>query len=621
MKQSVFHSARWRVGTAVLGGAVVLWSCIILSSRIPWRWDVTRNHRNLLSAGSIAILEQVHQPVTISFYFSWSEKTVPQPYKDYAQRIRDLLENYRHFSPQWLRLRFIDAQPESDIEETLAFLGLSPHFLNNRQQYFYMGLHIACAEHEVTIPTLQLNQEQSLEYIISRAILNVIQPQRRRIGVLSSLPVFGAISGNTLFYGRNSLRPWLFIRELQKRYEVIRLTADLETWPKDLDCLILIHPRDLPAGTQYAIDQYLMHGGRILMLIDPLSSVAVRGSGLLRPREFSPYRSQGPWLQGAWGFTFDPKSILADPTSSVERESHDQPAFLKLSGQEVQTDIVTSGLQELMFPYAGVLQRVPAQKLKSIPLIKSTPYSVTISAEKLFTASTDFDSYYNAAKKQSYTLAMRIEGSFPTLFSKVPDEPLPELPWRDHREQSPDTQIMVVGDCDFIEDRIWSRRIFNQYTRKESTEKLNDNNVFLQNMVDYLAGGHELIRIRSRELPKGFSRVNELWRQADLRIREQLQHWRAEAKKIRAELAKQQSSRDASALIQTPEEQIQREKLLRRQHTIRRKILALMRERRREIDRLGTRIVWLNLMIAPLIVVSIGALIALYRKWQEGRRS
>ena len=171
---------------------VILVAVNVITGAWPLRADLTQEKAYTLSAGTKAVLEKLDTPVKIRFYCTQSETATPETVylKDYARKVEDLLHEYQQVAGKNLVIEKYDPQPDSDAEDSARLDGLEPQPLSAGENC-YLGLAVSLADARVAIPFLAPNRERQLEYDLTRAITQVLTPDKPVVGVLSALPVFG----------------------------------------------------------------------------------------------------------------------------------------------------------------------------------------------------------------------------------------------------------------------------------------------------------------------------------------------------------------------------------------------------------------------------------------------
>jgi len=342
--ETLLYSA---VGVAVM--FVVIVAINLLSSAVKKRVDLTEGKLYTLSPGTKAILKKVDSPVEVRFYFSQSEARVPSQIRNYAAEVEDLLEEFRENSGGKIRIRKIDPKPDSDAEEAAQADGIEGQPLSQLGENFYFGLAISLDPEKVAVP-LPMERERLLEYDIARALGQVISTGKPILGVMTPLPMFGMPMNPMMArmgQGQGQ-RPWVFIQELKRDYNVKQVQMDTDKIDDDIQVLIVAHPKNISDKAQFAIDQFVLRGGKLLAFLDPMSFIdreqAQPGNPLAGMMPGA--GSSLPKLLSTWGIAFDMTKVVADMnfTRSLAFNQREQPqprpTFLFLTPDEPKTGSV-----------------------------------------------------------------------------------------------------------------------------------------------------------------------------------------------------------------------------------------------------------------------------------------
>ncbi|HZI32374.1 MAG TPA: GldG family protein, partial [Candidatus Binatia bacterium] len=358
---------------------VILIAVNVITGADPVRVDMTQEKAYTLSAGTKAILKKLDTPVKIRFYCSQSETATPETVylKDYARKVQDLLQEYQEIAGKNLIIQKFDPQPDSDAEDSARLDGLEPQQLPGVDP-FYLGMSISMADQRVAVPFLAPNREKLLEYDITRAISQVMNPEKPTIGIMSALPVFGAPSNPMMQrMGRQGSAPWTFVQELKQDFNVKNIELGASNIDDDVKVLILIHPKDISDETQYAIDQFVLRGGKLIAFLDPLSATASREQNPMMGQQGGNSSSLDKLLK-AWGLKFDTSKVVADLDFKMKLRGQDNqpvdaPAWLGLTPDGInQKDIVTSEIDSIWMPMCGAFTGEPATGLKETVLLHSS---------------------------------------------------------------------------------------------------------------------------------------------------------------------------------------------------------------------------------------------------------
>src|SRR5437870_7704849 len=272
MKKKQFETILY---SAVGVGAmfVLLTGFNVVSAALKQRLDLTREKAFTLSAGTKAILKKIDTPVKIRFYCTRAENATPETvfFRNYAQQVEDLLDEFKQYAGSKLTIQKFNPLPDSDAEDSAKLDGVEGQVVSAEGEPFYLGLAINMLDETVALPFLSPTRERMLEYDVARAISQVITPQKPVVGVMSGLPVFGEFNPMMMRMGQRGQEPWILINELKRDFAVKEVSLGVDKIDDDIKVLVVIYPRDISEGAQYAIDQFLLRGGKVAAFLDPLS--------------------------------------------------------------------------------------------------------------------------------------------------------------------------------------------------------------------------------------------------------------------------------------------------------------------------------------------------------------
>src|SRR5580704_10848853 len=506
-----YHSLLYSV-VGVVAVLIIIVGINLLGGLFKFRSDLTENRLYTLSNGTKKILKKLDTDVVIRFYFSKDNASVPVPLRTYAQEVQDLLEEYQQFSHGRIKVVKLDPKPDSDAEDSANLDGIEGQDVNLTDK-IYLGIAVSCLDSKATIPYLSPDRETLLEYDLSRAISSVANPKKAVIGVMSALPVTGREASPMMMQPRQQpSQPWIFLTELKENYAVRDIPMTAEKIDDDVSVLVLIHPQGISDQAQYAIDQFLLRGGKMVALLDPYSFVEAQTAG--------PYGAEAGYgstlnkLLPAWGIDFSEKMMIADPTfaTQVQRENDVQsdPTILSVTSEGInKEDALGAAISDLLMPFAGAFTGKPAEGLKEEVLVKSSNQAGLVDTS-LMEAGPDAIRKKFKSANTAYPIAIRLSGKFKTAFpsgkpeSKGSPSPTPQVaasPSPASKEASlkegkTDGVVILVGDSDFAFDAIagHAQQVLNQTVFVPSNGNLN----FIQSSVEQLAGDSDLIGIRSR---------------------------------------------------------------------------------------------------------------------------
>ncbi len=592
----------------------------------PVRVDMTQEKAYTLSAGTKAILKQLDTPVKIRFYCSQSDTATPETVylKDYARKVEDLLQEYQQIAGKNLIIEKYDPQPDSDAEDSARLDGLEPQSLPGVDP-FYLGLAVSLADGRVAIPFLAPNREKLLEYDITRAITQVMNPEKPTIGIMSSLPVFGGPANPMMEQmGQPGSAPWTLVDQLQQEFNVKRIALDTGKIDDDVKVLVVIHPKGISDRAQYAIDQFVLRGGKLIAFLDPQSALSSRQQNPMMGGEAGGSSSSLDKLLKAWGIQFDPGKVVADLDFKMQLRGQngapvDAPAWLELTSEGInRDDAATSQVGSIWLPLCGAFTGEPAAGLKETVLLSSSKDAELADA---FLADMGGDSILNHFKPAGvdYKLAVRLSGKFKTAFPDGPPsatetnaEKTTEVSLK---ESKVDTSVVLFGDSDLLADEFSLRKMDSPFG--EMVSPMNANLDLAQNLVEQMAGNSNLIGVRSRATQdRPFTVVKKMEAAAETRGQAKIAELQQSLEDTRQRLSQlQQQKKDADQrYILSPEQRAEVENFRTKQVEVSRELRQAQKDLRQEVVSLETRIEWLNILALPLAVTLAGVTMGLVKR-------
>ncbi|MGD8367361.1 MAG: Gldg family protein [Desulfobacterales bacterium] len=610
---------------SVSGLVLVLVALVLVNlilSRINLRWDVTKDRLYSLSKGTEKILSGLEHDVKLRLFITRDDVKVPVTIKNYTDRLLEFLSEYEYTSNGKVSLEVIDTHIDSEEEEWAQKYGIKGVDLPSGERV-YLGLVAESADREQAIPMLDPSGEKHLEYDITRLISMVQSAGKQKITIISGLPVFGG--ARTSFDPSGGAPPWLFVQELKKTYQVeeINPMAPGGKIAKDTDLVLIIHPRNLSEQLQYEIDQYLLGGGNLLILVDPDSVM-----------DMNPGMAKGSSLERlftAWGIRMDKTKALVDLSYATRLRGQDNqiennPMWLSLRSEAFDKKaLITSDLESMLLPVAGAIEKLPESKSKLTyePLLRSSRQSGLVDSFKARFGVAEIRKDFTPDGKR-HDIAVRLRGLFPGAF---PDGP-PKGKAEDGGSQSgPDSAagqhlakaqkeatVIVIADADFLYDGYYVQR--QNFLGFQMASIFNDNLNLLLNSSELLCGADELIEIRSRgSYERPFDRVQKLEAQAQEKWLAREQELEKKVDELNVKLNAMEKQKDASQnLILSPEQEAEVKKFQEERRRISDELKQVRRNLRADIEALGARVKFVNIFLVPLLVSLGGVLYALYRR-------
>jgi ABC-type uncharacterized transport system involved in gliding motility auxiliary subunit len=613
-------------GVGGLLALAVLFLGLVMLSNVGLRGmraDLTQNKLYTLSPGTQQVLGELKEPINLYFYFSRGTAAKQAPLlMPYAARVREFLEELSARSGGKIHVTVIDPQPFSDDEDRAAENGLQS--LQTGGDALYFGLVGSnSTDGRASIPSFQADREEFLEYDVAKLINDLGTPKKPVIGLMSSLSLQGQFNPMTGQMGE----PWPMLTQLQDLFTMRSLSADVDHIDRDVDVLMLVHPKQLPAKTLYAIDQFVMRGGRVLLFVDPNSGADTSGQDPSNPLAgaMANHSSDLAPLLGQWGVDYDATKVVGDLERGLEvRTSMQSPpvrhiGILGLSHDAMnKKDVVTASLDKINLATAGALSAHPGAKTVFEPLLLSSASAALIPTQR-FNALVDPSTLRDGFKPTGvhYALAARITGPVESAFPQGPPpdvKPAAGPPIAHLTKATVPANIVVVADTDLLTDYLWvqTRELFGQRVQQAFA----NNGDFVANILDNLSGSSALISVRGRAtFSRPFERVDALRRRADDRLRAKAMELQAELQQTETKLTELQGKRnDQSSLMLSPEQEAELKKFVAEKTRVRKELRETQRGLDVEINRLETWLKVLNIAVAPLIVALAGAIILSLRR-------
>ena len=614
-------------GVGGLLALAVLFLAVVMLSNVGlrgMRLDLTQNRLYTLSPGTQQVLAELKEPVNLYFYFSREAAAKQAPLlMPYAARVREFLEELAARSGGKIRLSLVDPQPFSDEEDRAAEFGLQPLQAGAGDALYFGVTGTNSTDGRSSIPSFQADREEFLEYDVAKLINDLGTPKKPVIGLMSSLGLQGQFNPMTGQMGE----PWPILTQLQDLFTMRTLTADVDHIDKDVDVLMLVHPKRWPAKTLYAIDQFVMRGGRVLLFVDPNAGADTSGQDPSNPLAgaMADHSSDLKPLLAAWGVDYDPTKVIGDLERGLEvRTSMQAPpvrhiGILGLSHADMnQKDVVSASLDKLNLATAGFLTAHPGAKTTFEALLQSSASAAPIPAQR-FNALMDPATLRDGFKPTGvrYALAARITG---IVQSAYPDGPPPEQksaagpPVAHLAKSAAPANIVIIADTDLLMDYMWvqTRELFGQRV----AQAFANNGDLVANILDNLSGSSALISVRGRAtFSRPFQRVEALRRRADDRLRGKALELQAELQQTESKLTELQTKRnDQSSMMLSPEQEAELKKFVAEKARVRRELRETQRGLDVEINRLNSWLKVVNIAIAPLCVALGGVIVLSLRR-------
>ncbi|HET7297591.1 MAG TPA: GldG family protein [Burkholderiales bacterium] len=596
-------------------GLVALFLLLIavnfLVSRAPVRADLTEGDLYTLSPGTRKILANLQSPVKLRLYISQGE-TVPVQLRSFTQRVEDLVREFKSAAGSNLIIERYNPKSDSEEEDAAQLDGIEPQQLFTGEQ-FYLGVAVTQLDRKQSIPTISPQRERLLEYDLVRAIARVGSTERPKIGLMAGLPVLGERFNP---FTRQSSEPWVLANELKREFEVKEVPLTAKEIDKELNVLLVIHPRDAQPATEYALDQFVMRGGKLIVFVDPYAYFDQMPTMPGMPQ--MPSGSNLPTLFKAWGVQMDPGKVVSDVVFGSGGGARYTPTVLSLNRTAFsRDDIVTGQIETLLYAFGGAFELKLPENLKATELVRSSPDSMLVDSMNA-TKSGDEATRNFKPSGNAMPLAVRLTGKFKTAFPEglKEDDKKPVAVGTPALRESPENSVIAVADVDLLADgaAVDVQEVFGRKIVVPS----NGNLAFALGMVEQFAAGDDLISLRSRAAAfRPLTVVRELEAEAQKQYFGRIQALEEEKQKTQArlqELQKAQGGPAAKSQILSAEQQAELERFKKTYIETNLALKELRKNLRQDAEALVFWTKLANIALMPLLVALAGLMVALIRR-------
>lgn len=406
------------------------------------RADLTEDKLYTLSQGTSNILKNLNadKPVTVRFYASTEDRVMPPMLQNYARTVTDLLLEFEKASEGKLVLERLAPNPDTEDEDKAREDDVRGMQVNAEGDNLYLGLAVECLQQKEVLPFLNPQEETLLEYQLARAVQKVTRTGKTVVGVMSSMPVVGTNDPMAQFQGRQNQPAWFFVEQLRLDYDVREVALNVDKIDNDINVLVCLHPAGIEEVTQFAIDQFVLRGGKLIAFVDPKSFIAEALSG---------QQMQNPMMRGqanminpqsnlkklfdAWGVAFNDDMVVADMSYRSNVMGRVNPTALSLPSAALnQEDRLTRDLQSLFMMSPGSFNVTKKDGIESTVLVHSSEVASLISGAEADRVRRENLTNFSADGR-NLALAIRLSGKFKTAYPEgkpaAPATPaVPKLP-------------------------------------------------------------------------------------------------------------------------------------------------------------------------------------------------
>ncbi|MBS0249821.1 MAG: GldG family protein [Proteobacteria bacterium] len=659
-KATVAYFSSFKRSTLAWGGlalgAVVLLS-VNLASTIglkTWSADLTQDRLFTISDGTRQILKSIDEPITARLYFSKNLADASPDIVRYFDRVRELFERYRDISGGKLQVTVLDPEPFSDAEDKAVEAGLRGLRLNSDGEVGYFGLVATNAtDNQQVIPFFDPSRESYLEYDVTKLIYSLANPKKRTVGLMTSLPLEGGKSPMR----QQPTQPWLMMGQIREFFDVKPIDQDVKEIPADLDVLMVAQPTKLTPDAAYAIDQYALKGGKVLIFTDPVSDTA----------EMQLLQNQGNGekvltkLLAGWGVNYDGSKVATDIKHArrvqFQNPQTGQPAvtdfvaWLGLDKSSINPkDVLSAGIDQINVASSGFLSKKDGATVDFSPILETSDSAEAVNVKDVGYGADPLALLRNyVSGGHKLVLAARLSGDVKSAFPDGPPKATDATAKKDEKDKSAvkgdtakadeakkdaaptDTSntakndqgksgkinVIVVADTDILADQFWVNTSLGQDVAIPTAH----NAAFVVGALENLSGSNALIALRGRGVKdRPFTLVEDLRRGAEQKFRAKEEALEDKLKTTQAELQKIQASGNGGSAILSDQEQEAVEKFRGEMVDTRRELRNVKLALRQDIDNLGGWLKFANIGLVPLML-GMAAVGVSWRRTRQRRKT
>lgn len=599
------------------------------------RADLTQGKIYTLSKGTKQILDGLKEPITLRFFYSSRLGATVPSYGIYADHVREMLEEYASASHGKVKVEMYDPEPFSDTEDHAVAYGLQGVPVDNAGNNVYFGLAGTNLEDdERTIPFFQAEREGFLEFDLTKMVYELSNPKRTTIGVMSSLPIDGDPRAMMMSGGQGpNGQPYAVSTLLRQTNTVKTVPLDALVIDQDIQVLLVAEAQHLSDNTLYAIDQFVMRGGKLMVMVDPwCEALAATPSPTgMPPTDTS---SDLKKLFDAWGIVYDPTQVIGDLSGAwlVRGSGEDRMqavnyvAWFNIRDGINHDDPATADLTQVTVAAPGTLAKAPNATIAFTPLLTSSAQSGPLPRDQL--AMPDPAKILANFKPAGgpRVIAARIRGELKSAFTGPPalpagkSQPSYYPPYKAATDGP--ANLVVTADADILADRFWVHKA--DFFGQPTATPFSDNGPFVANLIGTLAGGDALIGLRSRGVTsRPFERVEAIQAQAEARYRQTEQRLRAHLEDVEKQLrglrtGGGEAEGATTGAVITPQQRLAIDAARKDIVTTREQLRHVQLELNRQISALQNWLMIVNILLVPAVLAILAIVLALI---QRGRRA
>ena len=560
---------------------------IMLANNIfkGFRFDLTENKLYTLGDGTLNIINKLDDQIILNYYFSDSLTQEDTYLRAYAKRIKELLEEYQLRSKGKIKLNIIDPLPFSDEEDEAMKYGLQGVPSKTKEENIFFGL-VAANRYDSykIIKFFDPGKEAIIEYEITKVLYSILEIKKPKIGVISSLPLFGGYN-----FTKNEPTPeWAIIQKLKPLFDIELIDKKTKSF-EDFEILFLVHPKKMSDENKKRVIDFYDNKGRILVLYDVYSEADPEFQDpSLPPAGGGIQSSDFQELLDRIGVSIDSSKVLLDRKYAIPVTSanSDRPikhaAILSFPKNSFNKNLnITNKLNSLTSAFSGSIINTNMSN-KFTALISSSSDSST-TEKNVFRYMPDpsilLDKYQVTAETEVFAGLVENENK----------------------------KAIVIADADITANYLWVR--VQDFYGEQVLVPWASNGDLIINSLDYLSGGNTLASITSREsFSRPFTVVEDLKLTAE-------KIFNMEEARLQDKLAQLQSKNNELTDKNSLDYGAFQQELLK----VRKELRDVRRNLNKDIDDLGSFLKFINIFLMPILLTIVIMVFSSYRKKKKNK--
>ena len=562
--------------------------------------DFTSTKTFTLSSGTKRVIDEIEEPLIINFIYSRNlSKNIPI-IQNYANQVQGLLNRYADLASGKIELNFIEPEPYSEDEDYVNRYGVQGFPIDQEGSKVYFGLIASNTTDDIeTVAFFDPSKAATLEKQLTDIVYKLNRSKKPMIGFLSWVDTTPPIMpNNQLGQGEYTI-----LEELSYFYDFEFLDTDVQSF-EGIDLLVVYHPSDVSEETEYAIEQFILSGGKSVIFVDPFfekndhSNKTSDLKNVLKTLNIN--FNSNVILDGAQATRLQTQQNISDNTSLQ--------TLLKLNWPEVrgqfinQSEEIGDGLSLIRLVSPGGLSQLNDEsEVIYTSIMSSSEATMDLPIKEVLDPIKLINNFKPSGV--TYDFGVKLSGNAMSSFNdydNISDN---------HLEASiKNINVVVFSDADFIRNAFWAR--IQKFLDTNVIEATSDNGSLVTNVFNSMTGYDEFIDLRNKEAPfRPFVVVQKLQAEAEQMYLGQEQQLQAELDNILNKIQNLSGGRDSETVNLSDKQLMELANFQLQVESTRQQLREVRRNLSKDIDRLANQINILNTFLIPLLLIILMFLI------------